>query len=131
MLENQNVIEDIEIHDSVSRQKMKEYFYPRADIFLLPSHAEGFPNSMLEAMAAGLPIVTSPVGAIPDVLVPKIHGFLNDPSDHEALIRDVLFLVQNPEERFKMGKRCYDLVSSDYQLDTVFSRFDRLWKTLL
>jgi glycosyltransferase involved in cell wall biosynthesis len=131
MLHEKKVLKDIEVHDSVPRKRMKEHFYPRADIFLLPSHAEGFPNSMLEAMAAGLPIVTSPVGAIPDVLIPKVHGFLNDPSDSKALVRDVLFLVQNPTERVNMGKRCYDLVSSEYHLDSVFSRFDKLWKRLL
>jgi len=121
----------IEMHDPVPRKRMKEEFYPRADILLLPSHAEGFPNSMLEAMAAGLPIITTPVGAIPDVLTPQVHGFLNDPNDFEALIRDVQFLIDNPIERLKMGLQCYQLVSSTYELDTVFSRFDRIWNQLL
>ena len=131
LIKQHGLDKDIELHDPVSNEEMKRFFYPQADIFLLPSLGEGFPNSMLEAMASGLPVVTTPVGAIPDVLTPNVHGFLNEPGDSSAFIRDVAFLVDNPTERLAMGTRCYTLVSSEYNLDAVFTRFDHLWNRLL
>jgi glycosyltransferase involved in cell wall biosynthesis len=116
------------IHDSVSRDEMKHYFYPQADIFLIPSHSEGFPNSMLEAMAAGLPVVGSPAGAIPEVIEEGIHGYLNPADDIAGLAEDVRTLVENPELRHRMGKANYDLILKEYVLDKVFSRFDTIWK---
>ena len=131
LVQENGLEEDIELHAPVSNEEMKHSFYPRSDIFLLPSRGEGFPNSMLEAMAAGLPVVTTPVGAIPDVLTPNVHGFMNDPMDVSAFIRDIAFLVDNPAERLAMGHRCYELVSTKYNLDVVFARFARLWDRLL
>lgn len=118
----------IEVYDSVSRDEMKNHFYPGADIFLIPSHSEGFPNSMLEAMAAGLPIVGSPAGAIPEVIKPGVHGFLNPAEDVEGLTKDVLKLVQNPQLRHKMGANNYHLICEEYILNNVFGRFDTIWQ---
>ena len=97
----------ITVHGVVSREEMRTHFYPQSDIFLLPSHGEGFPNSLLEAMAAGLPVVTCPVGAIPEVVQPGVHGFLNPPGDADALARDVLTLANDPalRARRRAGRR--------------------------
>lgn len=51
-------------------------FYGAADVFCLPSHGEGMSNSLLEAMACGLPVVTTPVGGHPEVVADGIEGFL-------------------------------------------------------
>lgn len=119
----------IEMHGIQHREKMNQYFYPRADIFMLPSFGEGFPNSMLEAMAAGLPTITTPVGAIPEVLVPNEHGFINDPTDVDGMHRDLTYLLDNQKERLRMGKNSYDLVCSTYSLNAVFTRYDQLWNS--
>ncbi len=58
-----------------------------AAAFALPSYAEGMPVSLLEAMAAGVPAVASPVGAIPEVLVDGVSGFLTAPGDVATLSR--------------------------------------------
>lgn len=130
-IEQTGLAEHIEMHGIQIREKMNQYFYPRADIFMLPSFGEGFPNSMLEAMAAGLPTITTPVGAIPEVLVPNTHGFINAPTDVEGMHRDLTYLLENKEDRLRMGKNSYDLVCSTYSLNAVFRRYDQLWKSKL
>ena len=121
----------IEMHDDIPREKMQAQMYPEADIFLLPSYFEGFPNSMLEAMAAGLPLVTSPAGAIPEVITPGVHGFINEASDSEGLARDLLFLCDNPQKRHEMGLAGYNLILEKYILEDVFSQFNTIWRSIL
>lgn len=128
LIENKGLTKHIEIHGVQTRQDLKEIFYPRADIFMLPSFGEGFPNSMLEAMAAGLPTITTPVGAIPEVLIPEKHGFINEPTDVEGFHRDLSYLIEHPIERREMGQNSYDLVRTEYHLDTVFERYTNLWQ---
>lgn len=64
-----------------------------SDIFVLPSYSEGCPNSMLEAMAAGLPLVVTAVGGIPDVVEDGVNGFFvscRDPDSIEVTLRKLL-----------------------------------------
>ena len=117
----------IELHQSVSRDVMRDRFYRESEIFLIPSHSEGFPNSMLEAMAAGLPVVGSPAGAIPEVITEGVNGFLNPAGDAEGLERDILKLAADPGLRKKMGQANLDLIHRAYEINTVFSMFDQVW----
>jgi len=76
----------------------------RADIFVLPSYEEGLPVTVLEAMAVGLPIVTTPVGGIPKVIQDGVNGFLIQPGDIEGLAACVLRLAKDPALRHQMGE---------------------------
>ena len=128
LIESKGLSNHIEMHGVQTREDLQTIFYPKADIFMLPSFGEGFPNSMLEAMAAGLPTITTPVGAIPEVLVPEEHGFINDPKDVEGFFRDLSYLIDNPQERRQMGENSYNLVRTEYHLDTVFEKYTDLWQ---
>jgi glycosyltransferase involved in cell wall biosynthesis/O-antigen/teichoic acid export membrane protein len=85
-------------------------FFKRADIFVLPTYAEGTPISMLEAMAAGLPIISTPVGGIPDVVEDGVEGYIVEPGDVEALADRLARLINDPELRQEMGRRARDKV---------------------
>lgn len=114
------------MHGTVPRERMLE-LYREADVFLIPSHREGFPNSLLEAMAAGLPVVGSPAGAIPEVLEEGVGGFLNAHEDAEGLGRDLLALASDPDLRKRMGAANYRRVCETFELNTAFAAFDRIW----
>lgn len=74
-----------------------------ADVFVLPSYGEGMPNSMIEAMATGLPVVVTPVGGIPDVIVDGENGILVPPRDAARLRAALAGLLDSPERRAALG----------------------------
>jgi len=82
----------------------KRRFFEGADIFVLPSHSEAFPVSVLEAMAAGLPMVLSPVGALPEVIIPDKNALFVEPGRPQELAAALGRLVRDSELRRKMGK---------------------------
>lgn len=74
------------------------------DVFCLPSHGEGLPKSVVEAMAAGLPVVATTVGGIPDVMSHGECGLLVSPHDPGGLASALSRLLANPVEAARMGK---------------------------
>jgi glycosyltransferase involved in cell wall biosynthesis len=78
-------------------------FMRSLDVFVLPSLAEGTPNSIIEAMAHGLPVIASAVGGIPELLSNDC-GILVPPGDHEALAEAMKELVSDRELRLRMGR---------------------------
>lgn len=75
----------------------------QAQMFVLASNYEGFPVSLLEAMRAGLPVIASNVGGVPEAVVDGETGFLIPKGDVEALRDRLVRLIQDPELRIKMG----------------------------
>ena len=65
------------------------------DVFVLPSIKEGLPYTILEAMAAGVPVVASAVGGIPELIQDSVNGFLIKPKDAEALAKKILQIIEN------------------------------------
>ncbi len=81
-----------------------------ADIFALPSYNEGLPMAILEAMSWGLPVVTTPVGGIPEVVRSHHNGWLVKPGDTTALATALGQLVQHPEQRLSLGQAARETV---------------------
>lgn len=82
----------------------KRALYEAADIFVLPSYAEGLPNSMIEAMAVALPVVVTAVGGIPDAIRHGENGLLVPPRDAEALRLALAQLVASAPLRRTLGE---------------------------
>lgn len=77
--------------------------YADADLLVFPSYGEGLPIALLEAMASGLPIVATPVNAIPEVMRDPENGRFVAPGDRAALARAILDLVRDPVQRRQIG----------------------------
>lgn len=75
-----------------------------ADVFLLTSISEGIPLTVIEAMAAGLPVVSTAVGGVPEVIVDGVNGLLAPAGDDEALAQDLLALGADEDLRTRMGE---------------------------
>lgn len=75
-----------------------------ADVFVLPSYNEGLPMALLEAMSWGLPVVTTPVGGIPELVTHQENGLLVNPGDVEQLAEALKLLITNESRRLELGK---------------------------
>ena len=78
--------------------------YAAHDIFVLPSLVEGMPLSLLEAMAAGMPAVTTAIGGTEDLISDGVNGFLVPPTDSESLARMIERLAHSAETRERLGR---------------------------
>jgi glycosyltransferase involved in cell wall biosynthesis len=90
-------------------------FFVNADIFVLPSYSEAFPTVVLEAMAASLPVVATPVGALPEIFDKKSMLFV-EPGDIAGLAQAILQLLREPQLRAEMGRYNYELAHSNFDL---------------
>lgn len=100
--EESGVMQMIEHLGPIPMTQRAEYFR-KADIFVLPSYGEGFPVSVLEAMAACLPIIATQVGGIPELIENGKEGFLIEAGDIDALADRILKLAQDAALRKQMG----------------------------
>jgi len=74
-----------------------------ADLFVLPSHQEGLPVALMEAMSAGLPVVATTVGGVPDVITDGVEGLLVPPGRAELLAEAVQRLARDPALRTRLA----------------------------
>ncbi len=99
-----------------------------ADIFILPSYNEGLPMAILEAMGWGLPIITTPVGGIPELVIQNKNGLLVTPGDIQELSQAMQSLIENENLRLSLGKDAratvtpFDVHNYCGQLSNIFSQ---------
>jgi glycosyltransferase involved in cell wall biosynthesis len=103
----------------------------RADLFVLPTHGEGMPIAILEAMAGGLPVVATDVAGIPDMVRHEQEGLLIPPGDVSALAEAITRLLVSPDLRAAMGRRGAERVVAEYDLPRGVENWDRLYRSLL
>lgn len=103
-----------------------------ADILCLPSHTEGSPNVVKEAMASGLPVVATRVGGIPDMVQQGITALLYEPGDIEGLRTCLRIMTRDPRLREQYGRTGRELlVESGSSWDSTAEEFDGLFRRLL
>jgi colanic acid/amylovoran biosynthesis glycosyltransferase len=103
----------------------------QADAFLLSSVSEGLSNAVLEAMACGLPIVTSDCGGMNEAVANGIEGFLTPVRDARAIAEALGKLARNPELRQKMACACRTRILKDFSLDGQIEQWLRLYHSVL
>ncbi|TCD01980.1 glycosyltransferase family 1 protein [Pedobacter frigidisoli] len=79
-------------------EKMKLEALSKSDTVVLPSYNEGLPVALLEAMAAGKVVLSTPVGGIPDLVYEDVNGFLIKPGDVDALASRIKYIAHNPDQ---------------------------------
>lgn len=108
----------------------KDKHLQAAHIYLLPSYNEGMPMSVLEAMAAGLPIITTPVGGIPEAVSDGVEGFLVQPGDVNALAERLIQLLQDATMMQQMGAAARNKIASTFSAEAILPRIEALYAEL-
>ncbi len=101
------------------------------DVFVLPSLNEGISNTILEAMATGLPVVAARVGGNPELVVHGVTGHLYEPADPNALEAALLPYLTDPALREAHGKAARDRVVHNFSLEAMVRRYLDLYDELL
>ena len=102
-----------------------------SDIFVLPSRSEAFPNGVLEAMAAGLPVVATTVGGILEVVDQGQTGLLVAPDDPAALADRITRLMTDPALAARLGAAARAHVEARYSFDRMVAAFESVYLTEL
>jgi glycosyltransferase involved in cell wall biosynthesis len=101
------------------------------DIFLMPSFGEGFPNSLLEAMAAGLACVATPVGAVPEIVEDEVEALVMQPGDDAALAMAIRRLVDDAELRLRIVEAGQDRLLRQFTAEQVLKQLEAGYEKLL
>jgi glycosyltransferase involved in cell wall biosynthesis len=108
----------------------KARWWARTDAFCLPSHDEGLPMSMLEAMAHAIPVVVTRVGSIPDAVEDGRHGLLYTPGDVEQLHQHLHTLLTEPTRARTWGLAGRARVAEAFSLDASSAALLALYREL-
>lgn len=116
---------------SVNNDRHLSVIYSAADIFIIPSLEDNLPNTVLEAMACGTPVLGSAVGGIPDMIRPGVTGMLVPPRDIKALASAIVQLLGDSGHLREMGANCRRIAIEEYPLDLQARRYSKLYAEAL
>ena len=99
------------------------------DLFALPSHWEGMPNALMEAMAAGRPVVASDIDAIGELVVHGETGWLTPPGDPEALAQTMIDILADRERAADVGRRAMACMRRDFSIERMADAYEQLYRS--
>lgn len=108
----------------------KDRLFLDADIFVLPTYSDGCALTVLEAMFFGLPVITTPVSALEEMFSDGEHCFFVNPGDVVGLSKKMLFLLNNPAVRQKMGEANRRLVREKYCPEIFLNNLSKVWNSI-
>lgn len=128
--ENKKGTHEIKCLDAMEQNEIVEW-YQKASILILPSFAEGFPVTILEALSCETPVIATPVGGVPEIIKNHETGMLFPPGDAIRLAEAIDYLLENEDVRLKMACEGRKLVKEQYSLENIRKKLCSIYKQLM
>jgi colanic acid/amylovoran biosynthesis glycosyltransferase len=117
----------VQLHGRVSQDRVRDLMR-QADVFLLSSLSEGISNAALEAMACGLPVVTTDCGGMRELVSDGVEGFVVPPRQPEVMTRELARLATNPKLRQRLGQAARRTTVERFNIGAQIERFGELYR---
>ena len=128
-VKNLNLEKEVVFRGEVDHMELPKYL-KISDVFIRPSRSEGLGVSFLEAMAAGLPIIGSAVGGIPDFLTDGETGLFCDPENPADIAEKIKLILDDDNLRKNIVKKARELVEEKYDWNKIVEDYRRLYETV-
>ena len=115
----------INLISNVPNEQVPKYLIA-SDIFVLSSLTEGFPLCLAEAMAAGLPIIATNVGGIPDIIKDDENGFLVEPKNPKEIAKKVILVIKDDNLRKKISEK-NRIESKKYDWKNIVDNLEKIY----
>uniref|UniRef100_A0A7V4CMF3 Glycosyltransferase n=1 Tax=Fervidobacterium pennivorans TaxID=93466 RepID=A0A7V4CMF3_FERPE len=112
-----------------TRSDIPELLY-QADMFVLSSDCEGLPLVLLEAMAAGVPVIATAVGGVPEVLGYGKYGILVPPGNAEALAKAIVELAKDEKKRAELSEQGRKIAVERFDIRNTVKEYEKLYISL-
>jgi glycosyltransferase involved in cell wall biosynthesis len=105
--------------------------YAAADVFVAPSTQDNFPNTIIEAMACGTPVVAFDIGGVKDQIEDRITGYIARPFEPEDLAQGIKWILIDRQRHVELCRQARGKVEKDFQLKTQAERYIQLFQNIL
>tara|TARA_E500000178_G_scaffold353513_1_gene419644 strand:+ start:539 stop:1639 length:1101 start_codon:yes stop_codon:yes gene_type:complete len=112
-----NNIKNIILKGWLSQEEVAEE-YKNADVFIFPSHLEGFPNVVLEALNYRLPIITTNVGGVSESVINNFNGYVIEPKQKNDLFKAIMSISDNEKKRIKFSNNTQSILKDNHNVES-------------
>ena len=129
IIKKENIEDSIEILGWIDN-KQKEEYLESSDFYILPSYDEGMPMSVLEAMSYSLPVITTDVGGIPEIVRMKKNGIMVKPGNKDEIKNAIKKIIENNEFRKEISENAYETILKKFNFKHYEEFLDKLYKQI-
>ena len=115
----------------ISSEKDLAEIYSAADIFIAPSIEDNLPNTVIESMSCGTPVVAFNIGGMSDMIEDKINGIIVNPFDNVLMAKEIVTILNDVEYQKKMSTEARKKVLKEFDINLVANKYRQVYKTIL
>jgi glycosyltransferase involved in cell wall biosynthesis len=128
-IKNYGIAKDVQYRGWIG-DKERDLILRESDIFILPSYAEGMPMAILEAMAYSVPVVSTKVGGIPELISDGETGYLINPGDLDALYKKIAYMSENLNHMISIGERGREVICAKHNIQIITQQINEIYSGL-